>query len=375
MFAFAERTGLDSPRPPQRYLWTDAFALSNFLVLAQATAESRPRRLAQILIGQVHRVLGRHRNDDGRRGWISGLDEVSGEEHPTHGGLRIGKPLPERAPGAPFDERLEWERDGQYFHYLTRWMEALDRAAFALREPQCNRWACELAAAARRGFVQRRGGRLHMTWKMSIDLSRTLVPSMGQHDPLDGLVTCLELDAGAARLGIRAQVPDLSPAVADFAALCAGADWATSDALGLGGLLMDACRIARLPSGEDAPGQDALLRRVLAAALEGLAMWRARRELEQPASQRLAFREIGLAIGLLRWASLPRDATSAVASERDALQPWLALGPVMIAFWREPARQRDPSWSAHRDINAVMLASGLLPEAGLRPPRSAPSAR
>jgi hypothetical protein len=28
---------------------------------------------------------------------------------------------------------------------------------------------------------------------MSIDLSRPLVDSRGQHDPLDGLVTCLEL--------------------------------------------------------------------------------------------------------------------------------------------------------------------------------------
>jgi hypothetical protein len=34
--------------------------------------------------------------------------------------LRIGKQLAERRPGERFDERLEWERDGQYFHYLTR---------------------------------------------------------------------------------------------------------------------------------------------------------------------------------------------------------------------------------------------------------------
>jgi hypothetical protein len=29
-------------------------------------------------------------------------------------------------------------------------------------------------------------------WKMSIDLSRALVPSMGQHDPLDGFVTYVQ---------------------------------------------------------------------------------------------------------------------------------------------------------------------------------------
>lgn len=36
-----------------------------------------------------------------------------------------------------------------------------------------------------------------MYWKMSIDLSSPLVPSMGQHDPLDGLITYLQLQATA----------------------------------------------------------------------------------------------------------------------------------------------------------------------------------
>ena len=36
MTGFAERTGLTSDRPQQRYLWTDAFAVCNFLGLARA---------------------------------------------------------------------------------------------------------------------------------------------------------------------------------------------------------------------------------------------------------------------------------------------------------------------------------------------------
>ncbi len=47
------------------------------------------------------------RPDDSRRGWISGLGEAEGERHPTLGGLRIGKELPERRAGEPFDERLD----------------------------------------------------------------------------------------------------------------------------------------------------------------------------------------------------------------------------------------------------------------------------
>ena len=55
---FAERTGLISDLPPKRYLWTDAFAVCNFLGLAQATGEERYTALALRLIDQVHQVLG-----------------------------------------------------------------------------------------------------------------------------------------------------------------------------------------------------------------------------------------------------------------------------------------------------------------------------
>ena len=92
---------------------------------AARTGEQKYRDYAIRLIDQVHRVLGRYREDDARSGWISGLDEEKGHLHPTAGGLRIGKPLKERGEAEPFDERLEWDRDGQYFHYLTKWMHAL----------------------------------------------------------------------------------------------------------------------------------------------------------------------------------------------------------------------------------------------------------
>ena len=126
MSDFAERTGLASERPQRRYLWTDAFAVGNFLGLARRTGDAVQRSRALRLIDAVHHVFGRHRADDPRRGWISGMSEAEGEAHPTRGGLRIGKSLPERRPDEPFDNSLEWERDGQYFHYLTKWMQALD---------------------------------------------------------------------------------------------------------------------------------------------------------------------------------------------------------------------------------------------------------
>ena len=44
MTDFAERTGLSSERPPQRYLWTDAFAVCNFLGLARVTRDEHYKK-------------------------------------------------------------------------------------------------------------------------------------------------------------------------------------------------------------------------------------------------------------------------------------------------------------------------------------------
>src|SRR5438132_4968 len=174
MSKFAVRTGL-SPAAlrPQRYLWTDAFAVCNFFELSARTGDQAHQRCAIELIDQVHQVLGRYRNDDIRIGWISGLDDETGRHHPTVGGLRIGKPLKEREAGEPIDERLEWDRDGQYFHYLTKWIHALCQVTVVTADFAYSRWAVELGAAAFREFVRRsRSGEVvGVYWKMSTDLS------------------------------------------------------------------------------------------------------------------------------------------------------------------------------------------------------------
>src|SRR3954464_2754588 len=173
--AFAEQLMSAFAARGQRYLWTDAFAVCNYLDLGR-------KELALALVNDVHRALGGTR--DGR--WLPGASE----EHPTRGGLRIGKKLAERRPDERFDEQLEWDRDGQYFHYLTRWMDALDRVTRATGEARFNQWARELLDTAWRKFRQPSG---RLAWKMSVDLSRPLVASTGQHDALDGFVTAAQL--------------------------------------------------------------------------------------------------------------------------------------------------------------------------------------
>jgi hypothetical protein len=367
---FALRTGLDSDHPAQRYLWTDAFAVCNYLGLARATGDRHYRDLAQRLVNQVHHSLGRHRREDRRHGWISGLEEREGEAHPTMGGLRIGKPLPERGPRDPFDERLEWDRDGQYFHYLTKWMHALDQLGRATGEARYNLWASELATTAHDAFVEppTSGPPIRMYWKMSIDLSRPLVSSMGQHDPLDGYITALQLQMTATRLQSSQSGPNLSDAIRQYATMAHQTQWVSPDPLGIGGLLVDAYRVAQLRH-LGARMEDHLVEKLLGAALDGLRHYTVNGELQAPAEYRLAFRELGLAIGLEAIERLSRNgglhgsiAEDEVRRELKMLSHYFPLGRQIREFWLDPVHRNSPTWSEHRDINEVMLATSLVPD-------------
>jgi hypothetical protein len=364
MAAFAERTGLTSQRPERRYLWTDAFAVCNYLGLAQATGQAEYSELALKLVDRVHHVLGKHRPDDRRTGWISGLDG-QGEAHPTKGGLRIGKELPERRPDEPFDAQLEWDRDGQYFHYLTKWMHALDQATRATGQPFFNLWGRELAETAYRAFAYPvgSGGRQGMHWKMSIDLSYPLVPSMGQHDALDGYITCAQLRSTESRLRGGVGGPRLDDVAAGFDRMIDRDGLETTDPLGLGGLMADAYRLAQLAE-QGAPVDLDLEDELLESALAGLEQYARQGDLEERAERRLAFRELGLAIGLHAVAAMRQKAVGG-SRAHAMLQRFGAYDPLrssIIAFWLEPEHQRARTWTEHRDINEVMLATALAPE-------------
>ena len=68
MNQFTLWTGLEpAQESPRRYLWTDAFAVCNFLELYARTGDEEYRSLALRLVEQVHDVLGQHRADDSNR--------------------------------------------------------------------------------------------------------------------------------------------------------------------------------------------------------------------------------------------------------------------------------------------------------------------
>lgn len=332
-------------------MWTDAHAVCSCLALEQATGRSTYLDLALKLVSQVHEVLGKHRPDDVREGWISGLSEAEGRRHPTIGGLRIGKPEPERAMGSPVDEQAEWHQDGQYYHYLTKWMHALHQVGRRTNRSDFAVWAGELAIAAHRGF-RSHSGPMKLHWKMSIDLRYPLVANMGHHDPLDGLVTCLVLYDAWPDSRIALVIDELS-------ALCKGRSWLTNDPLGLGGLLFDAGRLAQLQKHN---GVDThLVQPLLADAVAGLAYFTASGTLAQPARYRLAFRELGVAIGL-QVVEIIRacDPDGNIQRTLERLHPYLPLQAQIEAFWLEAGNQAVASWMEHKDINSVMLATSLV---------------
>jgi hypothetical protein len=355
MDEFAVATGLVGTAKSRRYLWTDAFAVCNFLGLYRESGRSEDLERALRLVHQVHHVLGRYRQEDSRHGWICGMEEEEGERHPTRGGLRIGKELPERKPDQPFDSHLEWERDGQYFHYLTQWIHALNRVGETIDQSDFNRWAVELAQTAHARFTRfdSSGQPQRMVWKMSIDLDRTLVPSMGQHDALDGLIAYLELRAG--RL--------LDREIREARMLCSQARWETDDPLGIGALLTASYRLARAVARYGIP-EAALLNRLLVAARISLEAYAHGDPLVARAEYRLAFRELGLAIGLHAIERFePSFKLGNEANEGfSALLQHQPLAAQVDDFWASATNRESHSWNDHRDINTVMLATSLAPD-------------
>lgn len=395
MEQFAKRTGLltaaeqASPRsqraPAQtRYLWTDAFAVCNFLGLARHFASSgddsgrrKYEHLAYVLVDSVHDILGRHRADDPdqnrRLKWLSGLPDEEARQHPTLGGLRIGKRDPERRADEAYDSSEEWDRDGQYFHYITKWMGALDQMARYSGEAKFNTWARELGSKAVSSFTYAtRFGIDRMYWKMSTDLTRPQVLSMGAQDPLDGYVTLKrllptqdtlfptgeadKLEAKQVERDMKCLEPmiDISP---------------TTDPLGIGGMLTDAYFMWNV-AGMEINLQSSLIEQLLQCSLIGLKAYSHSRDLDQSADFRLAFRELGLcigiqAIGLICHKQLDVPTKDVESKIRAYFQKVVEFEPMVQkiqTFWLDPKNQRSRRWTEHIDINEVMLATSLAPE-------------
>jgi len=110
-----------------RYLWTDAHGVCNYISLYKATNDPIYIEKTENLINSVYTVLGRPK------------------------GIRIGQ---------------EPDRDGQYFHYLTKWIFALTQ--FSKIKQEYHQKAVDLVKTIHPKFYIKNKG---IYWKMLEDLS------------------------------------------------------------------------------------------------------------------------------------------------------------------------------------------------------------
>ena len=150
----------------------------------------------------------------------------------------------------------------------------------------------------------------------------------------------------------KTEVPDLTSPIETLSKLCRNRDWTTTDPLGIGGLLFDACRLSQLISRD---ANQELLRQLTDASEKSLRAFLASRSLRRSSSQRLAFRELGLAIGLMA-------APTIIDRARATRDQYRSLADQLVNAWLPLAHSPDELWRAHQDINDMMLATALVPE-------------
>ncbi|KAJ9216240.1 hypothetical protein DTO166G4_2172 [Paecilomyces variotii] len=324
-----------------RYLWTDAFGVLNFLTLHQETNALAPTGskddkyliLARRLVDTVHNILGRTRDGTAR---LPGATD----QEPLRGGLRIGK-MDERGP----------DGDGQYHHYLTIWMFALNRVSLASGDPQYNRLAVQLAEAIHpRFFINRKSTRPRMVWKMAMDLSIPLVSSEGNLDPIDGYVVFRLLQAAAMEMN---EGKKLDEEIGDYKRVMErkGEHFVSSDPLDLGMTLWTAHWFA---------DREEWATRLTGRCFEQIyELFEIDRYLERNIRYRLAFREFGTALGI-------RCQSERTADDKERTKDLTSYADAIVDVW-DPYMDVSLSDGFDEDdlrpITRVMYATALIPGA------------
>ncbi|GLB44120.1 hypothetical protein LshimejAT787_1600500 [Lyophyllum shimeji] len=310
-----------------RYLWTDAFGVIDFLTLYGLTSQPHFLTFARTLIETVHDVLGRTR--DGSRRLPGATDQ-----NPVGGGLRIGK-LAESGP----------DGDGQYHHYLTIWMFALNRYSVAASDSRYNTLAIQLAKAIHPRFVTNRGtSRPRISWKMSMDLTRPLVPSQGNLDPFDGYVVFGLLDQHKTG-GVQGLKDEISDYKEIIHLLWSG--YHSSDPLDLGMTLWT----VHWKLDEE------WARHMKGRALVGLRQLEEYGEFDNPPGYRLAFREFGSVMGVKCHDELATEPYWRPRWINKVLEAWKTAGQVPVP--KKDSRLK----STLAPITEVMYSAALIPGA------------
>ena len=103
-----------------------------------------------------------------------------------------------------------------------------------------------------------------------------------------------------------------------------------------------------------------MLLKLLHTAKEGLDAFLNTNSLSYPAEYRLAFRELGLVIGLKAIKEMLHLFPDETLVKN--LEQYQSLADEIIHFWLSKENQQNSTWQEHIDINSVMLATALAPE-------------
>ncbi|KAL2847221.1 hypothetical protein BJY01DRAFT_234309 [Aspergillus pseudoustus] len=333
-----------------RYLWTDAFGVLDLLTLHRETSRSSTSTgtgdvyltLAARLITTVHDVLGRTRD---------GLSRLPGatDSNPLGGGLRIGKTDADGPDG-----------DGQYHHYLTLWMFALNRMSVASGDKRYNEQAIALARAIHAPFFVNRGSvsKPRMVWKMSSSLDEVLVGSEGNLDAVDGFVVFRLLQATDKKYrrggGESSGEEVLAEEINDYRRVMErkGHHFVSSDPLDLGMTLWTMHWVSHEPWAQE----------IVERCYERLYdLLETSQHLSRNPKYRLAFREFGTALGIKCMAAQDAEKERSVDMRAYAdriLENWATTMEVSLGD-----EHRDATPDSLRPITRVMYAAALVPGA------------
>ena len=353
---YARLTGLAPANAhPRRYLWTDAFAVCNYLELF-AGPMMKPIGI-WLYASSIRCIIpsaGTAKTIPDAAGSAALMSRRVSGIRP--GGLRIGKQLNERRPDEPPNERLEWDRDGQYYHYLTKWMHALNCVSQVTGDPTYIRWAMELAKTAHARFAYLRLRRPEED--VLEDEHRPHLSSGSLYGPARSsrrLCHLLRASGGGDRDFKESSCRASMHEIADMAEICRGmqpghrrsARHRRSSLRCLKNCTTD---------GKGRLKNAGLLENVVDSALMGMKSFAKSETLEYPADYRLAFRELGLSIGL-----------SAV----ENLRKWIEENPDLLARKSPCIVGLKTSWGICR-LEKRSNSSGWMARTGKPAPGRAP---
>ncbi|MBU1642607.1 hypothetical protein KKE54_04545, partial [bacterium] len=160
----------------------------------------------------------------------------------------------------------------------------------------------------------------------------------------------------------------LESETAQMARIAQEINWTTDDPLGIGGLLSDALILTQLVISGKMEHLCEMLSTVLTHTKNGMTAFMRTDILNYPSVYRLAFRELGLSIGLHALDKIQQLLSGHTAffpnrlllrAQLEELTTYLPLCAIIENFWLEPENQKSATWSEHLDINSVMLATSL----------------